>query len=60
MSNYKGDLSYRSIRKEQPAKIYKEITETPEKAFEMEKVIDWKARIESYSQEKKNKYAIAF
>lgn len=67
MSNYKGemsirkgDLSYRSVRKEKPSKIYKEITETPDKAFVMERVIDWNARIEGYSQEKKNKYAIAF
>lgn len=30
MSNYHGNTSFASIRKNKPAKVYKEITETPD------------------------------
>ena len=39
--------------------MYKEITETPEQAFVVEKVLDWNSRIEGYTQAQKNKYKTA-
>jgi len=50
LSNYHGkDNTVMSIRKDKPKKAYKEITETPEQAFIVERVIDWSLRIEGYS-----------
>ena len=61
MSNYPGNnsFSFKSIKKVKSAKVYKEITETPEQAFVVERVLDWNARIEGYTQAQKNKYKVA-
>jgi hypothetical protein len=51
LSNYHGNnTSVASIRKQKPKKVFNEITETPDQAFIMEKVIDWNSRIENYTQ----------
>lgn len=60
LSNYHGNnTSVASIRKQKPKKVFNEITETPDQAFIMEKVIDWNSRIENYTQAQKNRYATA-